>query len=494
VSVTDGTIFSATQTKGNAGEVRIIANGDLTVDGETGTTAISANSFDEGDESTGDAGNVFVDVQGNVELINGGKISSDSFSGTNVARGDAGDVTVNALGNMVLNGSSISTDTSGIGQGGNVIVNVGGNLTIDGQGEDWGISSLTHLFPLLPAPSEAGNSGSVNVNVQGGLNVINGGEISSASLSSGNAGTVAINAHAITLSSGGGITSATSAKGSAGDVTVKADTLRIDTDGLISAAAQHGSEGQIGDVNVQATDSIILSHSGKISIENSGTAADLSKIISGSITVTAPNIDMQDSEISSNSTGNVAAGNITVNFSHWLTMDPSFISTTANTGNGGFITINGGELIYLQNSGFKTTVSGVNSNGGDIFTTADILVMDTGLIQANAIEGFGGNITLNLDSLIPSGNTLLLGGSTIAWQPFMSELNVIQAASQAGVSGTVSVTAPQLNLSGIIANLGGPQFDTGIISQDYCGLGAGSSLTRKGAGGLKPKSTDQLLF
>ncbi|MFI3156198.1 MAG: hypothetical protein QX199_08565 [Methylococcaceae bacterium] len=53
---------------------------------------------------------------------------------------------------------------------------------------------------------------------------------------------------------------------------------------------------------------------------------------------------------------------------------------------------------------------------------------------------------------------------------------------------------PQLNLSGIIANLGGPQFDTTIISQDYCGLGVGSALTRKGNGGLKPKSGDQLLF
>jgi hypothetical protein len=89
---------------------------------------------------------------------------------------------------------------------------------------------------------------------------------------------------------------------------------------------------------------------------------------------------------------------------------------------------------------------------------------------------------------------LLLRGTALAWRPFLAGLNVIQAASQAGVNGEVNVTAPQLNLSGVIANLGGPQFDTGIIGQDYCGLGTDSSLTRTGAGGVKPKSGEQLLF
>ncbi len=72
----------------------------------------------------------------------------------------------------------------------------------------------------------------------------------------------------------------------------------------------------------------------------------------------------------------------------------------------------------------------------------------------------------------------------------MTGLNLIQAASQAGVSGALNVTAPQLNLSGVLANPGGPQFDTGLISQDFCDLGEGSSLTRLGHGGLPIKASE----
>jgi hypothetical protein len=276
---------------------------------------------------------------------------------------------------------------------------------------------------------------------------------------------VTVQAGTLAILTDGEISSSTWAKGNAGNVTVTADTLTINSQGFTQWGA------------------------GIFSQANSGSSGH-----AGVINVTASDIDMKDGLITSRSTGNVAAGNIVVNFSHWLRMDSSLISTTADTGNGGSITINGGELIDLQNSAFKTTVSGADSNGGDIYTAADTLVMDTGLIQANAVGGSGGNITLKLDSLIPSGNTLIKGGSTLAWQPFAASFNVIQAASQAGVSGAVNVTAPQLNLSGIIANLGGPQFDTSIIRQDYCGLDNGSSLTRKGAGGLLPKSGDQLAF
>jgi hypothetical protein len=66
--------------------------------------------------------------------------------------------------------------------------------------------------------------------------------------------------------------------------------------------------------------------------------------------------------------------------------------------------------------------------------------------------------------------------------------NVIQAAAPTGVSGSLQVSPPQLNLSGALANFGGPQFDEDVIGQDFCSAGAGSSLVRKGKGGLPPRS------
>jgi hypothetical protein len=123
--------------------------------------------------------------------------------------------------------------------------------------------------------------------------------------------------------------------------------------------------------------------------------------------------------------------------------------------------------------------------------------METGAIQANtnASGGTGGNIKLTLDALIPSGNMLAIGGTyVIDWQPGQFGFNVIQAAAPSGLSGLIQSSAPQLNLSGQLSNLGAPQFDSGFLSQAYCSLGAGSSLTRLGNGGLKPKGRDAWVY
>ena len=42
--------------------------------------------------------------------------------------------------------------------------------------------------------------------------------------------------------------------------------------------------------------------------------------------------------------------------------------------------------------------------------------------------------------------------------------------------------------------MGGPQFDTSLISKDFCGLDAGSILTRMGNGGLPPKGKQLLWY
>ncbi len=492
-----GVVRSSTFAQGNAGNVTVMAD-TLKIDnqGEAKVTGIVSRAETR---STGQAGSITIKV-GSFEILNGGLVSSSTF-----AQGNAGSVTVTAdslkiddRANSPVRTGIFSRAEEGSGHGGNLAIKAG-TLDILNGGV---ISSSTFT------QGDAGNitvaADSLTIDTQGGPSNSATGIISRANGgSSGQAGNVSVEAEALNILNGGVVSSDTFAEGNAGNIMINTGTVGVagknynGDESYISSASWGGSSsGRTGDVTVSARNWLHLASGGHISIENEANlpATTAMLVNPGSIVVTAPDIDMKDSEITTNSTHNVAAGNIVLNFSHWLTMEPSFISTTANAGNGGSITINGGEAIYLENSGFRTTVSGANSNGGDITTKADTLVMNTGLIQANAVGGSGGNINLNLNTLIPGGSTLLLRGSTIAWRPFISGLNVIQAASQAGVSGEVNVTAPQLNLSGVIANLGGPQFDTGMVSQDYCGLGTGSSLTRTGAGGLKPKSGDQLLF
>ncbi|MFI3156073.1 MAG: filamentous hemagglutinin N-terminal domain-containing protein [Methylococcaceae bacterium] len=546
-----GVISSSTFAEGDAGDVTVNAD-HLNIDSQDNVLTATGIVSRANRGSSGHAGNVGVRAA-NFDILNGGVVSSSTF-----AEGDAGSVTVNAdhlkidsqgnlstatgivsranrgssgqAGNVsvraanfdILNGGVVSSSTFAEGDAGSVTVNTD-HLNIDSQGNS---AAATGIFSEAKQDSggqvgnvavqaikaiKLSNDGRISIEntgnahdpttvIPGSLTVsapaieLDGGIITAATSGNVNAGSVKVTAtQSLSEKNASTINSSASGAGSAGSVTVEAPVISLDNS-AISAEATAGSGGRTGDVTVQAASLISLSNNGKISIENAGNALDPALVTPGAITVSAADIDMKGSNITTNSTGNVSAGRVNVNFSHWLTMDPSFIRTTANTGNGGTIMIGGGELIFLQNSGFMTTVGGADSNGGDISVTADTLLIDTGIIQANAVGGSGGNIALNLDALIPSSNMLILGGAPVNWQAFRSGFNVIQAASQAGVSGTVSVTAPQLNLSGIIANLGGPQFDTTIISQDYCGLGVGSALTRKGNGGLKPKSGDQLLF
>jgi hypothetical protein len=116
--------------------------------------------------------------------------------------------------------------------------------------------------------------------------------------------------------------------------------------------------------------------------------------------------------------------------------------------------------------------------------------MDTGVIQANAVSGHGGTIQLALEALIPSCNTLIQGGQPIVWNTSPTNINLIQAASENGISGTVNNSAPQLNLSGVLANMTNTSMDNNLISQDYCALGQGSSLSKKGKGALPMRPKD----
>ena len=170
------------------------------------------------------------------------------------------------------------------------------------------------------------------------------------------------------------------------------------------------------------------------------------------------------------------------------------ITTTAQDGNGGAITINGGRIMWFTNSQILTSVLGLSGNGGDITVGADTLILETGFIQANtAAEGAsGGRVTVNVNTLIPSGSSLLLGGQTpVTFRTGAVGLNVIQAAAPDGVAGAIVVTNPQLDLAGSLVELSAAIVDT-TLTRDLCGIGAGSSFVPVGRGGLAPAAGDLL--
>ncbi|KFB72974.1 MAG: hypothetical protein AW09_001810 [Candidatus Accumulibacter phosphatis] len=457
LAVVNSEITSSTQSAGNAGTVTVRA-------GSISIVNHGSISSDAVPGSTGNAGTVNVSA-GSITIDNGGIISSDTFPRS---LGNAGKVEVSASRALaIVNGGKISSGTSALGDAGTVKVSAG-SITIIGSQE----SSDTGIFSSAK-PGSTGNAGSVDVTAAGDLSLVNGGAIDSSTFSSG----------------------------SAGSVTVHSSSLRLDgragngNSSQISAAALENSSGQTGSVTVTAND-LTLSNGGQITIENRARVKDPSALTPTSLTVTAPRITLLNSPhaITTESTGNVAAGNIRITASDQLQLDPSGITTTAFEGNGGAIDITAG-LLRLDHSQITTSVTGSdNGNGGNIRITADSLILNTGFIQANtkAANSSGGDVSITAQNLVASGNTLFLGESTIhTFQSGVFGINVIQAAAPTGISGTVQISTPKLDVTTSLVGL-----DTRLINAQVarrlCENTRGSSLVPVGRGGLPPGGADYL--
>ena len=477
---------------GGAGDIQMSAN-NITIDGgrenvPTGIESLTLNAKN--------AGNITIKAIGNLNIKNSGSIEA-----LTLASGQAGNIEISSK-NIVIEGedSDIAASSfrffpgsSKLGKAGNITIYASDNITIKDGGR---IEAFTQGNEQGGQIQLTAN----NLNIDGGISR-KASRITALTTSSGSAGTVAIktNNH-LNVTNGGLITTSTASDGSAGSVIINAGNMSISDDGLVSSDSKGSfSSGKTGKIDITVTDRLELS-SGSIRIKNQADQLDTktaAQIKPGRINIRAHDIALTDSNITSESLGKVKAGDINLKFTGSLSMAPSFITTNANEGSGGAISITGGELIRLQDSEITTSVRGVTGNGGNITIGANALVMETALIQANtaALGGSGGDINLNLKALLPSGNMLILGGSQpIVWQPGTFGLNVIQAAAPSGLSGQIQSTAPQLNLSGVLANLGSPQFDSGFLNQAYCSLGAGSSLVRVGKGGLPPKGRDAWVY
>jgi len=126
---------------------------------------------------------------------------------------------------------------------------------------------------------------------------------------------------------------------------------------------------------------------------------------------------------------------------------------------------------------------------------ANALVMDTGFIQANTVasNARGGRVTIDVQTLVPSGNALFVGGQQpFTFQPGVFGFNVIQAAAPTGVSGTVQITTPALDVAAGLSGLTTKVIDTGGLGRSLCQTTGGNSFAQTGRGGLPPSARDLL--
>ena len=474
------TVISTSAGSGSSGNVQLSAS-SISLDGNS---FISTGATTRG--GRGKAGAIVVNVGGSLDISNNSFINSGTASD-----GDAGSISIRARDVNLDNGRITSFADSGAGNGGSIDVVATGRV------------SLSHDASILSNSFSLGNAGSVSI-TSAELSLLSGASVGSKSLGNapsngemvagGNAGDIRITTLGALAIQGGSISSGTSTTGQGGSVDVSASRISLDgVNSHIDAAATLGSTGKAGSLNLRAADTFVLANGAFITTANFAQVTPATRLNTSVLSITAPRVRLSSGAfISAEATGLMSAGNINV-IADELSLSSGVISTKADQGNGGGISVQGG-VVSLTKSQITTSVLGELvatggvagfGNGGDIRVRANALILNSGFIQANtqAKSASGGLVDLDVKTLVASGNSALVGGrSTYSFAPDVFGFNVIQAAAPFGLSGTIQLTSPVLDLSGSLGRLGAQVADAAPLGRSPCQAAGGSSLAQVGQG------------
>ncbi|HTR43780.1 MAG TPA: filamentous hemagglutinin N-terminal domain-containing protein [Pseudomonadales bacterium] len=409
-------------------------------DGETVLVSLSPNGQGLSAQVTLPQGSV--DNEGNL-TANGGSVvaqaqmvnqngviqanSAQNVNGTIELVGD--NVTLGSSSSIIATGDSTVSSASG---GGSVQIQ-GGTSFSDASGSAINVSGA----------SQGGNAGQISISApqMAALNSVLNAQAAIGYLN----GTLSINTANITLNSGG---------------SPVAGALALDVNALSSGLSQ---------INLQASDDITLTSGAKWQLSTpmgmslqAGNAININGMViadGSSISMTAADVN-QNGTVQANSIQN-ANGMIKLDASDTVNLGAG--STTSAEGNnqtmGGGITVQAGNVI--NNSGTVT------ADGSSISMTASA-VNQNGTVQANSIQNVNGTIHLNGSSSIAlganstisaAGDSTAIGGSaggsvqiqggTSFADTGSSSINV-SGASQGGSAGQISISAPTVDLHGIL--------------------------------------------
>jgi filamentous hemagglutinin family protein len=408
--VEDGnTTEVVSQTQGDAGRI-YIETPELLIT----NSVIESNAFD-----IGQGGNITLSVS-DYTRIDRGHIALNAFEGTDVSADRVGTLLLET-GQLDLNEVLMSSSTFGAGAGGHIRIKVKGSMTIiDGK-----IKVDAKTFKPKPHDSPEAESSPPPDDTQ----------------STGEAGTIWIEAQSITLSDKSKISSSTSGTGDSGNVYIYAiDSIsfqsNIDEERFQNTAfdkrnygieavstSQEVDSGHAGEIWIKTQD-LSLSGNIKINTSNSG-GGD-----AGNIHLNVRNLDMSDNvAIASTNRGSGNAGNINIQVEEELHLQNAHLTTEAKQSQGGDIRLEVGELVYSQDSRITTSVRGGNGDGGNInILTPEFIILDDADIKAQANAGRGGNISL------------------ISEQFIASPCSLVSASSRLGIDGDVEIKSPSVHL------------------------------------------------
>jgi len=475
-------IFANTFGFGNAGQITVNTP-DLEIrDGGF----ISAGSFAQFAEATGSGANILVNVD---ELrIDAGYIQAQTWTA-----GDAGTITVNAadsvtlqnssgfifaegnrpIGGMLASTGSFFTSPAATGNGGQITVNTdrltileGGGITTDtlSAGAGGGIAINARQFD---ASSEAnaftgvssstgigtGNAGPITITVDD-MALSDLAVIASATLGDGNAGSIDVSARNVLAGDGGSITTFSVGNGNAGSIDIEASDTFTATRGDL-AQFENVSSTSSGPGNGGTVHiragTVLLEDGATVTVATSGDGAG------GDIIIEAQLIDVSGSStLSASGTGSGNAGSVMLIATDDLLIRGASIETSSEMSSGGNIGISVSDILALsEGASISAAAAGVTTDdaGGNITIDPVFVVMHESEMLATANAGNGGNIAIEADSFI------------------VDSVSIIDASSQTGLDGRITIDSVN-NVFGTVVLLESPSLDVSELLTEKCAAAA----------------------
>jgi filamentous hemagglutinin family protein len=543
ISLTNNSTINSTTYRGTGEDLQILASNSLILN------ASSAGTFAERE---GNAGDVLIQADNFLEL-SGLPPSSLGSQVLRDATGNAGNIEVDTGFLLIQNGSRIEASSFGGGGGGNIHVQastieiIGFNLGLyidsniiykRGRATSGIISQVQGLQE--DAEADVGNAGNIEIETNH-LLLLNGGFISSATFTSGNGGTLTvdadviqvrgaspvanfdtntgltrgrsgifvsaeptrqgvapigdvgdlrINANQFTVADRGEISANNSGSGQGGTIAIDVNQLFVQDGGEIRGSSLNRGDG--GTLTINARELIDISGSGTIGSINFPSAIAALATSSGNagdVRITTDSLNVENgAEISVSGEGQGAAGNLDIQ-ADVIHLNQGNLFAETQQGSGANIQLQG-NLLLMQNGSLVSARASERADGGDVTITMPNGFVVAGLdedndIIANANEGQGGNISISAQSII---------GLEERRDTLANSTNDIDASSEFGAPGSVTINQPDVDPSRGLSELPSDLVDASNLVAQPCSTGGTVARERgefiiTGRSGLPPSPT-----
>ncbi|MEM6404239.1 MAG: hypothetical protein AAF757_29125, partial [Cyanobacteria bacterium P01_D01_bin.116] len=382
VNRADGLVFLSNQYSPNT----TLNSGNIQINGNIDTSSISGNG-----------GEIFIDSQGNIDIIGSQILANSSTSSSgNISLISGGIISV-------LDGTAVKSESN---------QNLSGNLDLLGH-INFNATSIIVDNSQISATTKDTEAGDIILNASNEVKIGNNSKIASGAIGTGEAGFLEIIADKLSISDNSQLTVSSQDTLQPGFILIKADDVTLSNKAEIFATTISGDGGNIELENLKT-----LQLTGGSLISASTTNG-----ISGNVNINATesiNLDRDSGVIAEvTPTGIGKAGNINITTSQFNLDNGAIISVSnRGTGNAGELQVNASNM-KLDNGAkifAETQVETLlEDDGGDInLQSLQTLELDNGSsISTSTVDGEGGDFTINAsESVIVNGGSRLAAEAT----------------------------------------------------------------------------------